>query len=322
MVGFTLRSATLSDLEAMTRLAEAAKRRPESHCIQSDSADTPEGIAAEMRTLFEAGTLPGWVAEADGTIVGCITCEIDVEAGRGWIRGPLVLDTPPAGESSGERAAAGVPDHAGARDAAARAWNATAASLYDALLESLPPAITHFDVFVNAANTRVQRFYADRGFARMRAIHVYVADPSRVSLPEPAECAPRLETAHYDAFVALHDELFPGIYFTGRRILDRLDDDHVVFAHVEDGELLGYCHASVDRDAVDGFIDNLGTRADARGRGIGRRLLRTALRWSFVDNEMPTTGLTVYEELDNAQALYESVGFRLKHTGVHWRKTA
>ena len=129
-----------------------------------------------------------------------------------------------------------------------------------------------------------------------------------------------LDPLHAQQFVALHDSVFPRTYATGQRILDKLDDAHRVFVHAEGDEVQGYAYAAIEEESGDGSVEFIGVREDARGKGLGRKLLQTALHWLFEVKQVPQATLVVNDDLTNARALYESVGFRLKYTGVHTRR--
>jgi ribosomal protein S18 acetylase RimI-like enzyme len=121
-------------------------------------------------------------------------------------------------------------------------------------------------------------------------------------------------------FINLHQAIFPQTYATGQRILDQLDDNHQVFVYTRQDEVLGYLYAVLEDSSGDGSIEFVGVRVEARGLGIGRQLLQTALQWLFEIKHVPQATLVVNDNLTNARALYESVGFRLKYTGVHARQ--
>jgi RimJ/RimL family protein N-acetyltransferase len=60
-------------------------------------------------------------------------------------------------------------------------------------------------------------------------------------------------------------------------------------------------------------------RRDGLFKDMVGKPLRLALRWLFDAQGQAAVNLTVNDELANARALYEKVGFRLKYTGVHSR---
>jgi ribosomal protein S18 acetylase RimI-like enzyme len=90
--------------------------------------------------------------------------------------------------------------------------------------------------------------------------------------------------------------------------------------HAEGDAVLGYIYAAIEDGSGEGTIEFLGVQADARRRGVGRRLLLTALNWLFQVKNVSEVGLTVSDEDTDARALYEGVGFGLKHTGLNLRR--
>lgn len=284
-------SATVSDFPGIAALILAENGNPRNQCIHSDAGDGVRELREEMERLDRNGEFRGAVSRADERIAGYMGVELDVEGGRGWLRGPLV--------------AADSPD-----------WNAAALELWRELEKQVPAPVRRLDAFMNVANRRGQEFYAGLGFRKMRMIHAYTAQAPDKS----AERSSRetLTPRHHEAFAALHDEAFPDT-ITGDRILDALDDDHRVFVHVEGDELLGYLYATAEKGEGEGTVEYVAVRKDARGRGIGFSLLRAALDWFFGEKQLPRAGLVVNEELTNARALYERAGFELKYSGVHLR---
>lgn len=84
--------------------------------------------------------------------------------------------------------------------------------------------------------------------------------------------------------------------------------------------MLGYIYAVVDdADENLGYIEYVGVAEQARGQGIGGKLLRTALIWLFSEKDVREVGLNVDDTNTNARGLYEKVGFRLKYSGVNLR---
>jgi ribosomal protein S18 acetylase RimI-like enzyme len=182
------------------------------------------------------------------------------------------------------------------------------------------------DSFLDVANERGNAFYLGRGFQRMREVHVYLAERQPKSEDPPA--LPRenleglaLQPAHAAQVAELQEALFPGAYLTGE-MLSRPAEGRKVFVLAEGERVLGYVCARADTvadEAPEGTVEFLGVQPAARRRGLGERLLRLALRWLFDAQGQAAVNLTVNDELANARALYEKVGFRLKYTGVHTR---
>lgn len=293
---FTVRLAQKEDFEALSTLIATQNKRAETHCIHSETGEDAPSICGEMTRLAADGEICFVMSSAEGQVTGAMGCELDVELGRGWLRGPFIVD--------------------GHND-----WNTAASSLFDGLLDLLPASIRQLDTFLDVENRRGNDFYHSRDFKQMRLVHVYLCDPPKSTLPE-ADLCEQLHPRQAQAFIELHQATFPGTYATGQRILDKIDDRHQVFAFTQGDELIGYCCANIDEDTGDGSLDFLGVREEARGKGIGRKLLQTALQWLFEVKRVPQVELVVHDDLAGARALYESVGFRLKYTGVHNRKVS
>ncbi|MBI5567164.1 MAG: GNAT family N-acetyltransferase [Chloroflexi bacterium] len=183
----------------------------------------------------------------------------------------------------------------------------------------LPPAIHWLDSFLNIANERGNAFYLTQGFRQLRLVHVYDAAAPAGLVVLSSQCE-TLKPHQTPDFIALHQTLFPQTYATGQRILDALDDNHRVFVATRGEELSGYLYAAIEDGSGDGQVEFIGVRAGARGQGLGQQLLQTALQWFFEVKKVPQATLVVNDNLTNARSLYERVGFRLKHTGVHARK--
>jgi ribosomal protein S18 acetylase RimI-like enzyme len=289
-----IRLACREDFEIISRLIANQSKQPETHCIQSDTGEEYQSIQRELVQLDLSSALCFVAAFQDDQLIGALGSELDEELGRGWLRGPFIV-------------------------ASTDDWDSAASALLEGLVARLPPAIHWLDSFLNIANTRGNEFYLNHGFHQLRLAHVYVAAAPKqpVDLARPCET---LTPQQAQAFIALHQAVFPQTYATGQRILDKLGDDHQVFVYTQSGELLGYLYAAIEEDSGDGSVEFVGVRADARGRGIGRQLLHTALRWFFEVKQVPQATLVVNDNLTNARSLYEKVGFGLKYTGVHARK--
>jgi GNAT superfamily N-acetyltransferase/predicted GNAT family acetyltransferase len=230
------------------------------------------------------------VAVEGGHLSGVLGCEYDEGLGRGWLWGPFVLS---------------------------ENWEDLAAALLAKLRTLLPLTIRRVDFFLNDANQRAYRFYLAQGFQETQVSHVYVAPPPRepIILVEP--CGP-LQPEQIASFRALHDAIFPHTYYSGQNIVDQLDGDHQVFVCGQE-EVLGYIYAIID-ESSEGYVEFLGVLASERGKGLGHRLLLSALSWLFQSKGVSEVGLTVSDDKANARSLYEKVGFRIKYSGLSARK--
>jgi ribosomal protein S18 acetylase RimI-like enzyme len=284
-----IRRARQEERAEMARLIAQQNQTPELQCLHSGEGE--ESILQTMLKWDKVSEICFAVAVQDGRLVGVHGAEFDEELARGWLWGPFVL--------TGD-------------------WSAVAAALLAKLLDLLPPAVRRLDFFVDERNQRALRFYLGQGFSSIRTSHVYVARGPAVLLTPPEPCQPLVE-GQADAFRALHDSIFPKTYYTGQDILGQLDGDHQVFVCGKGEDLWGYIYAIVD-EGGEGYVEFLGVRADMRGRGLGQRLLLTALDWLFAAKNVAQVGLTVSDDQVHARSLYEKAGFRIKFTGLSARK--
>lgn len=103
-----------------------------------------------------------------------------------------------------------------------------------------------------------------------------------------------------------------------------LDDDAIVLEDGASGEPVGFCLNDVRRaDGVvvsdHGEIGMIGVRPDARGRGLGRQLLRAGIGYLRSVGASRVT-LAVNGRNDGALALYESEGFVRMRTRERWAR--
>ncbi len=294
MDNITIKQAKAEYFETISKLIAEQNKSPEIHCIQSDTGADSQSIQNEMVRLAAEDGICFMTAFQNGDLIGSLGCELDQELGRGWTRGPFIISKTDE-------------------------WEGVASALLEGLQNTLPSTIHWLDSFLNIANERGNKFYLAHGFQQLRLVHVYAARAYEVPLGNLSACG-SLDARQGPKFITLHDSIFAQTYATGQRILDKLDDDHRVFVHTRGEELLGYLYAAVEEETGDGSVEFIGVREDARGKGVGRELLQTALHWLFDVKKVSQAALVVNDNLTNARSLYESVGFRLKYTGVHTRK--
>jgi ribosomal protein S18 acetylase RimI-like enzyme len=77
---------------------------------------------------------------------------------------------------------------------------------------------------------------------------------------------------------------------------------------------------SAEEGSSIGEIQFLGVREGYRRQGYGRRLLLAAIDWLLDRAGVSLVCLNVGEDLVHARGLYESVGFKLRFTGVGLEK--
>ena len=284
-----IRAAVDADLADIARLSLARSQEAATRCLHADTSPTLDAVTAEILELIDAQELV-YVVAREPRLVGLLGCELVADQGRGWLRGPFA----PPGDG----------------------FLSMATGLYATLREILPPQIRRLDTFLHEANRAGDAFYRSRGFHLRSRAHIYATD-ARDPVTDADGCQ-LLTEAHFEPVVALHDALFPATYASGREIVDRLAAERQVLVALRHGALAGYTrvlHGSED----EGYVEYVGVRPEARRRGVGRQLLQAGLAYLMGERRCARVTLTVNDDNVNARHLYESVGFRLVHTGVNLR---
>jgi ribosomal protein S18 acetylase RimI-like enzyme len=285
MAQLDISNAKSAETQIIARLIAAVNSDPAHHCLHCDQEE--EGVLEEIKML-EIPMEESFVVARDGErIVGVLGADLTLERDRAWLWGPFV---------------------AGAD------WVETAEALLTHLTTKTHPQLKQLNQFLNAANEQGLLFFLEQGFEEIKTSHVYQALPPVDAVEEPnSEIAP----PQWRSFIDLHEKTFPTTYFSGREIIERLGKQNKVFVEADEENVLGYVYANVE--PTEGFIHFLAVQQKARGQGIGKRLLTTAVSWLFNNQKAPQIGLVVDDE-NNARQLYERCGFELLHTGVGLRK--
>jgi ribosomal protein S18 acetylase RimI-like enzyme len=285
-----IRPATAADVPDIAGFIAQQNARADRRCLHC--GDTPEDV---MRELAELGLPPEQsirLALADGGVVGLIGADLALDVARGWLWGPYV-------------------DAAAPGDLADR--------LVAEFLSDVPPEIRMFDSFLVEQNP-LNRSLERHGFRNPRLVHIYRADRPE-SRRLPAATPQRATTAWLDPMTVLHEQSFPNTWRSAAEMIDA-GEDTATFVETIDGRFAGYIHVEVERHRDTGHVHFLAITEERRGEGLGRKLLAQGLDWAFEERALPTVHLTVLDNLANARSLYESMGFRLRETGVTLRREA
>ncbi|SDC67177.1 GNAT family N-acetyltransferase [Shouchella lonarensis] len=124
----------------------------------------------------------------------------------------------------------------------------------------------------------------------------------------------QLQRDNEAAFIALHDELFPNTYYSGREIVERLNEEQVVYVVKEAKEMVGYVYVEGQKAFKEGSIEFIGVKENARKKGYGKRLLSQAVHFLFEAIGVEDITLCVDTDQQAAINLYKSIGFTEKHT--------
>jgi len=283
----TIRKAEPEDFPNIAKLAVKLCASPEPHCIHTWAGEQAEEIAADWQNLSQDEELIFVVAIENGEITGALGAEYDDELGRSWLIGPHVQKG---------------------------AWETSAALLFDHLLPLLPESIWRYNAYLNLDNKRGIDFYRQRDFTGDSIAHVYRVIPPQTPSDSLDSCA-LLAPTQNPSLLKLHSAAFPNTYISAQEMIDAIDDSHRIFVIGQESEIIGYLYATIDDSTSRGDIEFLAVSPDHRRRGHGKKLLRAALHWLFAEKATADVILNVRDELTNAKALYQSVGFTLQYSG-------
>ena len=227
--------------------------------------------------------------------MGFIGVELDESLSRVWIHGPVV----------------GAPD-----------WDSFADALLAALHDAVPAmASKDHELAGDVANARLAALATRHGFVGGTVHYVLALDAARIGAL-PVSSVPLVELAHEQAFLELHDQLFPGTYYSGRQLLDQAArGDADVLGLVRGDQLVGYVAGRIDEGGV-GYIDFLGVSSSNRRQGHGVVLVAAISRAFAERGPIAAVRLTVSSENSAALALYDRLGFVRTSSAVGCRRPA
>lgn len=95
-----------------------------------------------------------------------------------------------------------------------------------------------------------------------------------------------------------------------QRFAEPIRDDFKVFIATEADRAVGFACVFLERSSSTARLDNLHVVPEARGRGIGRRLIATTAAWVAEREPDATFYLWVFEENVAARRFYRTLGAR------------
>lgn len=303
----TTRAATGVDLMPMVELIARQNSLPENRCLHAgETADElRQGLLAINPPFISTFTVAIALGEregiqlSDGRLLGVIGGDLSLSSSRAWLWGPWVEDG---------------------------FWGVVAAPLLDRFLW-FTRELDRVDAYADVAASRLYQLLTAQRFGQPIVTHLYLAARgAAASPPEPTSkdatqfAIVSLPESGQADFIRMHEAIFPESA-SGTELAYEMGPERPIFAVLRDGRLLGYLAASIQVDPREGMVEYLGVAEEARGLGVGRALLRRALRWAFDERDLPQVALTVREANAQARTLYETEGFRLERTGVHLRRT-
>lgn len=239
--------------------------------------------ASIVKELEEFGTELFVEHDDSRTIIGAAGFDYDQPLRRGFIYGPWSIDS---------------------------GWHGRADRLLSRALRNAPEDMSDVETAFDKMNVRAAGFAARHGFELVRDHFIMAFEPAERRV-EPDPEIREMDDGDRSAIIDLHERCFERAWPSGEQLLEQLEkgDDRKIFVLYVDDVLAGYHFASVDREAGEAFVDNIGVDERLRGRGIATRLLRHGLSWIFTFGEVRRIELSVREENAAAVKVYEKAGF-------------
>jgi ribosomal protein S18 acetylase RimI-like enzyme len=289
----SIKAARREDFQDLAAQIVKISQTPSQHCLHSWAGEDSATLAAQLEKYLDDDELTYVLVRSGGSITAAMGAEYDEQLRRAWLHGPHVF--------SGE-------------------GKTFASEIYEKLLSLLPGSLKTLDAYLNIENNRAQEFYRNQGFVQNGGLsHEYFMRADQHTAAGTSRCG-MLKKNHEETFLTLYHDLFPSSYFSGERILEMIGTSHQVFVIAEEDDVLGFSIPAIDETGTRGEVQFVAVRKESRGKGYGRDLLQSAVAWIVRDQQAAEVTLNVREELTNARTLYESVGFRLRYTGIPFRR--
>jgi ribosomal protein S18 acetylase RimI-like enzyme len=288
---YSLRHPYPDECPAIVRFIFECQASPASRCLHLDW--TEAGIDRDVQDLNQPFEEAFRLVCAGETVIGVLGCDLDIEAGRGWLHGPFALD---------------------------QDWDEVVGLLFAELWNRLPTQITRVSNYLECAFARGLAFHERFGFVPKGLSHIYKAEYRSAT---PVAAVRPFLPSDAEALCALHARAFPQSWLSGPQMIAKLADDNAVLIAWHEGHRAGYIRLSRHVSLSEGSVDFVAVEPGWRGKGLGRQLLLAGLHWIFVQQHLRTALLNVSDSNTNARQLYESAGFELFQSGVAldwWKK--
>ena len=90
--------------------------------------------------------------------------------------------------------------------------------------------------------------------------------------------------------------------------------DKPYVATVEDDRVVGFFCYSLDQETKEGMLKFVVVDSSMRGMGLGKQMLRQAVRYAFDETDAEAVQLMVFSENERARHCYENIGFIVRQT--------
>lgn len=274
----TIRPFAAGELEELALLAQRLNARRETGSTFCCAR------AEDIRREFEGTMEYGFACWADGKPLGLISCFPDAEKGNADCS--LLID------------------------ACGELYRETAGALVRAAREKLGEGMA-CTFFFPEENGECRGFLDEAGAQRQVNEYILYLEREDWNAPRGLAAEPRpVRGGEREAFAALHDGVFPGVYASGEDILEDLGKTRFVYVIPDAAGLAAYGVLKT-QGGKQAAAEMLGVREDARRRGYGRAVLNHLAGQGFSRFGAERLELVVDADNQGALRLYLDTGFRV-----------
>lgn len=171
------------------------------------------------------------------------------------------------------------------------------------------PEVSTFLFFIVAENMMQQQFL-ERLNATKTGEHSYFFLERNQEIDTSSESSRPYVSEDFAEFEAIHSSAFPKTYYDAETVVKRsgqANNELIVFK--TDDHMQGYGYFEKNPEEGSAHLEYIGIAEQFRGQGLGKRLLKDLLAIIFSDDQIHQVTLTVNLDNQEANPLYEAVGF-------------
>ncbi|KAB3537296.1 GNAT family N-acetyltransferase [Alkaliphilus pronyensis] len=247
------RLARKEDIKELSIFISRMNRNEENHIgfCGTDSKEIENSLVEDITDIpFTESFI---IAINDDKIIGALGFDADIESNNVEIWGPFIEKSK---------------------------WD-TVLDLWSKMLELIPNEIEIMSMFINKENKNCIELVNSLQFKRESDQTILFFERS---FTHKLENIPIIELSadYHKQMEILHDNTFSNAYYSGSKIIERLNSYRKVFVDIEKASLTGYVYVEVNPRFGEGSIEFFAVDKSKRGKGIGVKLLTMALKWIFL----------------------------------------
>jgi ribosomal protein S18 acetylase RimI-like enzyme len=279
---------TKEEIQMIAEYTSAQNRQPDSF-VGYLGTETPD-IAEDLSGLVKDEESACFIRRDDtGKITGFLGVDADLEKGIGELWGPFA-------------------EH--------NNWEDSAAQLLSLAEDHYENKLNQWHLFIGRKNERCRKLADKEGF-RLASSQIFM----ELDLERTADghSPSYLQKEYFEDFTSLHDSLFPDTYYSGAEILEKLDDEHLIFAFMKKEGLSGYLYAELETEEKTASIEFMGVAPAERKKGAGARLILMAAK-KLKESGIRRIKLCTGSGNENAISLYRKMGFEESNTLLFFKR--